>query len=64
MTIVSYAHTGNFTIIGNACFNDQRRSFEALAVFTYLRSKPSDWTIRQTESSRPSGTAFATPSMN
>src|SRR4051812_25339719 len=52
MSIVAYTHTANFTIIGNACFNDERLSFEALAIFTYLRSKPSDWTIRQTELAR------------
>jgi hypothetical protein len=33
-----HAHTSNFTIIGNACFNDERLNFEALAIFTYLRS--------------------------
>jgi hypothetical protein len=52
MTIAAYSHTANFTIIGNACFNDERLSFEALAIFTYLRSKPSDWTVRQTELAR------------
>jgi hypothetical protein len=52
MSIAAYTHTANFTIIGNACFNDERLSFEALAIFTYLRSKPSDWTVRQTELAR------------
>lgn len=52
MTIASCIHTSNYTIIGNACFNDQRLSFEALAIFTYLRSKPADWKVMQTELAR------------
>lgn len=52
MAIAVYKYTSNFTIIGNACFNDQRLSFEALAIFTYLRSKPSDWKVMQTELAR------------
>ena len=52
MTIATYTPTENFTIIGNACFNDGRLGFDALAIFTYLRSKPSDWTVRQTELAR------------
>lgn len=49
MTIASYTHTSNFTVIGNDCFRDERLSFEALAIFTYLRSKPADWKVMQTE---------------
>lgn len=49
MSIAAYTHTNNFTIIGNACFKDERLSFEALAIFTYLRSKPADWKVMQTE---------------
>lgn len=52
MTIAAYNHTSNFTIIGNACFNDGNLSFEALAIFTYLRSKPRDWKVMQTELAR------------
>ncbi|BBB99154.1 hypothetical protein ABIF38_005723 [Bradyrhizobium japonicum] len=35
MTIVQHTFTSNYTVIGNACFNDARLSFEALAIFTY-----------------------------
>lgn len=52
MSIAAYTHTANFTIISNACFNDERLSFEALAIFTYLRSKPTDWIVRQKELAR------------
>jgi hypothetical protein len=49
MAIATYKYTSNFTIIGNDCFDDERLSFEALAIFTYLRSKPADWTVVQTQ---------------
>jgi hypothetical protein len=49
MTVPYLKHANNFTIIGNACFNDDRLSFEALAIFTYLRSKPADWVVRPNE---------------
>ncbi|NEU95671.1 helix-turn-helix domain-containing protein [Bradyrhizobium uaiense] len=52
VTIAQHTFTSNYTVIGNACFNDERLSFEALAIFTYLRSKPSDWMVRQTELAR------------
>ncbi|MEY9396778.1 hypothetical protein ABIF79_003153 [Bradyrhizobium japonicum] len=49
MTIASYTPTSNFTMIANDCFRDERLSYEALAIFTYLRSKPRDWKVMQTE---------------
>jgi hypothetical protein len=49
MAIATCTYTANFTIIGNACFNDERLSFEALAIFTYLRSKPADWKVVQVQ---------------
>ncbi|WP_456777433.1 hypothetical protein [Bradyrhizobium sp. USDA 3315] len=52
MTIVQHTFTTNYTVIGNACFNDERLSFEALALFTYLRSKPCDWIVQKTELAR------------
>jgi hypothetical protein len=49
MAITFHKHANNFTIIGNACINDPRLGFEALAIFTYLRSKPADWIVRPNE---------------
>jgi hypothetical protein len=49
MTIAHQKLANNFTIIANACINDPRLGFEALAIFTHLRSKPGDWVVRPNE---------------
>jgi len=49
MTIAHQKLANNFTIIANACINDPRLGFEALAIFTHLRSKPGNWVVRPNE---------------
>jgi hypothetical protein len=49
MTVAHQKLANNFTIIANACINDPRLGFEALAIFTHLRSKPGNWVVRPKE---------------
>jgi hypothetical protein len=49
MTIAHQKLANNFTIIANACINDPRLGFEALAIFIHLRSKPGNWVVRPNE---------------
>jgi hypothetical protein len=49
MAVPTFAYTSDFTRIDNGCFRDDRLGYEALAIFTYLRSKPADWKVMQTE---------------
>jgi hypothetical protein len=49
VTIAHQRLASNFTIIANACINDPRLGFEALAIFVHLRSKPGDWVVRPNE---------------
>jgi hypothetical protein len=44
--IVRRHHNGNFTIVPNRVFEDDRLSVEAKGVLGYLLSRPHDWTIR------------------
>jgi hypothetical protein len=52
MAIVDCAYTANFTIIGNQLLNDEDLSADALGVLCYLRSKPRDWQVIQTQLAR------------
>lgn len=38
-------YNGNFTIIGNDVFSDDRLSLEEIGLLSYLRSKPDDWIV-------------------
>lgn len=38
--------TSNFTVLHNATIDDERLSWEALGMLTYLLSKPDDWQIK------------------
>jgi hypothetical protein len=42
-------YTQNFTIIGNEFLNDEDLSADALGVLCYLRGKPADWKVMQTQ---------------
>lgn len=43
--IIKVIHRNNFTVINNDAINDKNLSLEALAILTYLISKPADWRI-------------------
>jgi hypothetical protein len=45
--IIRRRHTANFTIIGNALFDDERLSLDEIGLLAWLRSKPHDWEIRR-----------------
>ena len=49
VAIATCKYTSNFTIIGNECLNDDDLSPDALGVLCYLRSKPVDWQVMQTQ---------------
>jgi hypothetical protein len=46
MSVVRRHHNGNFTVIPNAIFEDERLSVEAKGVLGYLLSRPHNWMFR------------------
>jgi len=45
--IIRRRHTQNFTVIGNALFDDERLQADEVGVMAYLLSRPNDWEIRR-----------------
>jgi len=45
MSIIRVQKTEKFTTISNVHINDDRLSWKATAILTYLLSKPNDWTV-------------------
>lgn len=46
MSIIRRKVNRNFTIVPNEPVNDERLSFDALGLLTYLLSRPDDWTVK------------------
>jgi DNA-binding transcriptional MocR family regulator len=44
--IIRRQHNGNFTIVPNAIFEDERISAEAKGLLGYLLSRPHEWIVR------------------
>jgi len=45
MSIIRVQKTEKFTVISNVHINDDRLSWKATSILTYLLSKPNDWTV-------------------
>lgn len=45
MSIIRVQKTEKFTVVSNVHINDDRLSWKATAILTYLLSKPNDWTV-------------------
>lgn len=45
MSIIRIEKTEKFTVVSNTHINDDRLTWKATAILTYLLSKPNDWTV-------------------
>ena len=45
MSIIRVQKNSNYSVISNVHINDERLSWKATAILTYLLSKPNDWTV-------------------
>ncbi|GGM16325.1 hypothetical protein [Deinococcus aerophilus] len=43
--IIRVVKTGGFTVLDNTAANDERLSFKAVGIHTYLMTKPDDWQV-------------------
>jgi len=45
--IIRRRHTKNFTVIGNALFDDERLQADEVGILAFLLSRPNDWEVRR-----------------
>ena len=50
--IIRHKHTGSFTVVPNAIFNDDRLSLTAKGLLGYLLSRPRNWEVRHDQLQR------------
>ena len=49
MTTIRVEKTENYSVIANACIEDERLTWQARGLLVYLLSKPNDWQVRVAE---------------